>query len=106
MYQLWKNEMESIYKFFSNYDMEKNYKTNENGDSLLKIEVPGFNKDNLNVSIENEILTVEGKTDSRTIFKQYTLTNVSDVKAVIKDGILTLTLIRPKKTINKIEITS
>ena len=81
--------------------------TNDNdGNSVLELEVPGFNKDTLAVEIEDGILVVNGKTERRTICKRYRLKNVDNVKASIKDGILSLTLIEAKPETVKIEFTS
>jgi HSP20 family molecular chaperone IbpA len=89
------------------FDDDVYYSTNDEGQSVLKIDVPGFNKDNLKVEVSKSILTVQGETDTRKVFKQYKLNNIENVTATIKDGVLTLTLLKPKKEEpTKIEITS
>lgn len=90
--------------FFDLMEKNKTYQKDQNGNLILEIEVPGFNKDNIKVEISDGILTVQGKTDTRDILKRFTIGNISEVKATIKDGILSLTLISPKKESTKIEI--
>jgi len=78
--------------------------TDDDGNTILEIEVPGFNKDNLNVEVADSILTIQGQTNKKKLFKRYSLGNVDEVKASIKDGILTLTLIEEKKESVKVTI--
>ena len=77
---------------------------NEDGHVEMEIEVPGFNKDSLNVEISEGILTVSGKTEKRQIYKQYQLGNVDDVQASIQDGILTLTLVEAQSQVKRIQL--
>jgi len=67
----------------------------EDGNSICELEVPGFNKDNLSVELENGILTVKGETENRKLMKTITVGKVEDIDAAIKDRILTITLIEP-----------
>ncbi|MFQ3619443.1 MAG: Hsp20/alpha crystallin family protein [Spirochaetales bacterium] len=79
------------------------------GKVILRLEMPGVSKDNLEVKIENDELIIEGKRDpadtkGRYIIRErriadfarrYTLDDTIDrekVEAVIKNGILHLTL--------------
>lgn len=79
------------------------YKSDNEGNMVLELEVPGFNKDNLQVEIADGLLTIQGENGSRKVFKRYTIGNVEDVKANIKDGLLTLTLIEAQKQVKRIE---
>lgn len=88
------------------FGTDTQYLTNDDGQSIIQIDVPGFNKDNLKVEISEGILIVQGKTDTKQIFKQYTIGQVQNVNAKIKDGVLTLTVIEPEKETTNIEITS
>lgn len=88
------------------FSTDTNYTTNEEGQTVIEVEVPGFNKNNLKVEIAHSILTIKGETETRKIFKQYTLKEVENVNASIKDGILSLTLIEPETKTTNIEITS
>lgn len=96
--------MYSLLKLLENSYYTAEYDRDENGNIVFEIEVPGFNKDNLNVEITDGFLTVRGETEKRQYFKQFTLNNVEDVSATIKDGILTLTLSEPEKQVRKIEL--
>lgn len=71
---------------------------------VYEFEVPGFNKDNLTVEVADGIATITGKREvgenrvgKREIFQRVSVGEVEDVKASIKDGILSLTLMYPKK---------
>jgi len=86
---------------------------------VLTAELPGVNKENLNVSIDNKTLIIEGKienyTENLTLeHEEYTVANYyrtfnvgesidkEKIEAVIKNGVLTLTLpkapeIKPRK---------
>jgi len=76
------------------------------GNFIYKMDVPGFNKDNLNIEIlDNNVLSIKGEFEDRKVDKKCTLLYAEDVKASIKDGILTLTLIPIKKNSIKINIT-
>jgi len=87
-----------------NTAFESAYQRNDDGNIEMEIEVPGFNKDTLNVEISEGILTVEGKTQKRQIYKQFQLGNVEDVQAIVQDGILTLTLMETQKQVKRIEL--
>lgn len=80
------------------------YNRNEDGNIEMEIEVPGFNKDTLNVEVSEGILTVEGKTDKRQVYKQYQIGNIEDVQAKIQDGVLTLTLMEQEKQVKRIAL--
>lgn len=82
----------------------ENYRQDADGHTVMEIEVPGFNSENLNIEITDGILTVAGKNDTKKIYKQYSIGLIEDVKADIKDGILTLTLIEPAKQVKKIQL--
>lgn len=86
---------------------------NEDGDVVYHIEVPGFSKDDLKVEIADGILELKGERNiqketrfagQRSIHKRLTIGDVQDADAVVKDGILTLTLKYPKAEVKKIEV--
>ena len=102
--------------FFSDFDSifgDVKYIDSENN-LVYEIEVPGFNKDNLKVEIENNILTVKGERNldekssyagKKSIHKRVSISKSEDVEAEIKDGILYLKLKRPEeKKVNVKEI--
>jgi HSP20 family molecular chaperone IbpA len=85
----------------------------EDGDLVYNIEVPGFSKDDLTVEIADGILEIKGERNiqketrfagQRSIHKRLTVGDVQDADAVVKDGILTLTLKFPKADVKKIEV--
>ena len=85
---------------------------NEEGDKKFQVKVPGFNKDNLDVKIEEGVLYVDGKREvgdfyagDREVHKKFSVsTDIKDVDAKLKDGILYITLKKPEAEITKIKI--
>ncbi len=81
----------------------------------IVMDMPGVPKENLNISVDNDVLTVEAKTDFPTFegkdllrsefgnvkyVRQFTLTDAVDkekISASLKNGILTLTLPKAEK---------
>lgn len=59
--------MYSLLKLLENSYYTAEYDRDENGNIVFEIEVPGFNKDNLNVEITDGFLTVRGETEKRHI---------------------------------------
>lgn len=84
---------------------------NKAGDGIYQVEVPGFNKDNLTVELSEGVLTVRGNREVKNNYagtsklcKRLTVGDAEDIKAEVKDGILTLTVKQreccsPKETI-------
>jgi len=91
---------------------------------VLTSELPGVNKETLNISLDNKTLIIEGKVEDAyqnlnleheeyTVANYYRTFNVGDtvdkekIEAVIKNGVLTLTLPKaPEIKPRKIEIKS
>ena len=73
--------------------------------ATLKLKVPGFNKKSIDISVDSEHLTIEGKTDDDSFTKRYAIDNKFDfdsIDAKVADGLLTLTLpykaeVKPRK---------
>jgi HSP20 family protein len=97
--------------FFSQFEDVFGYQKfqDKDGNVVNEIEVPGFNKENLNVEVADGILTIKGERttsngEKREVFKRITIGPSEKVNADLKDGILILTLIQPKKSKVKVEI--
>ena len=113
----WDWKFESIWNnFFTDFDSvfgDTKY-LDENNNVVYEIEVPGFNKDNLSVEVVDGILTVKGDREDysnahagkKSIHKRMSIAEAEDVEAEIKDGILYITLKKPKQEVStkKIEI--
>lgn len=66
----------------------------------ISIEVPGFNKNNLTIEVDGNVLlvsgkrttTVNGKTETKTISEQYKIndSDANSIEATVEDGILTI----------------
>jgi HSP20 family protein len=68
----------------------------DDGSYLLEIEVPGYSKENINLSIKEGKLYVnanrEGKSTKSFVYKLSNKINTKNISASCKDGVLTVTL--------------
>ena len=79
--------------------------THDDDGAKIKLKVPGFNKKSIDISVDSEHLTIEGKTDDDSFTKRYAIDNKFDfdsIDAKVSDGLLTLTLpykaeVKPRK---------
>ena len=79
--------------------------THDDDGATIKLKVPGFNKKSIDISVDSETLTIEGKTDDDSFTKKYAVDNKFDfdsIDAKVIDGLLTLILpykaeVKPKK---------
>ena len=79
--------------------------THDDDGATIKLKVPGFNKKSIDISVDSETLTIEGKTDDDSFTKRYSVDNKFDfdsIDAKVSDGLLTLSLpykaeVKPKK---------
>ena len=79
--------------------------THDDDGATIKLKVPGFNKKSIDISVDSETLTIEGKTDDDSFVKRFTIDNKYDfdsIDAKVADGLLTLTLpykaeVKPRK---------
>ena len=79
--------------------------THDDDGATIKLKVTGFNKKSIDISVDSEHLTIEGKTDDDSFTKRYAIDNKFDfdsIDAKVADGLLTLTLpykaeVKPRK---------
>ena len=79
--------------------------THDDDGATIKLKVPGFNKKSIDISVDSETLTIEGKTDDDSFTKRYAIDSKFDfdsIDAKVVDGLLTLTLpykaeVKPRK---------
>jgi len=79
--------------------------THDDDGATIKLKVPGFNKKSIDISVDSEYLTIEGKTDDDSFTKRYTIDNKFDfdsIDAKVVDGLLTLSIpykaeVKPRK---------
>ena len=79
--------------------------THDDDGATIKLKVPGFNKKSIDISVDSEHLTIEGKTDDDSFTKRYSIDSKFDfdsIDAKVDDGLLTLTLpykaeVKPRK---------
>ena len=87
---------------YMNYTDDVKY--NDEG-ATIKMKVPGFNKKSIDISVDSETLTIEGKTDDDSFVKRFSIDNKFDfdsIDAKVVDGLLTLSIpykaeVKPKK---------
>ena len=92
-------DLDSVFKPSSNFSNGKSYKTETTDDGVtLTMETPGYNKNLIDVMVEDKTLIIEGKSNTSDMdgFKeQFTINDKFDgegVKASIVDGVLTISL--------------
>ena len=90
-------------KSFNNFSTSN--VTHDDDGATIKLKVPGFNKKSIDISVDSEHLTIEGKTDDDSFTKRYAVDSKFDfdsIDAKVIDGLLTLTLpykaeVKPRK---------
>ena len=92
-----------------NQNLSPNYKIDNDDDGVtLNMNVPGYNKKLIEVSVDGDVLVIEGKAnsgDAKGFSKRFDMNDTFDVesiKANVVDGVLTLTIpyleeVKPKK---------
>ena len=78
----------------SNFKQLPEY-TVDNDELKMSFDVPGFSKKDLDISVENSVIYIKGKTDTREISKQYkvgTDWDLSNTDASVKNGILNISI--------------
>ena len=83
----------------------QNEVTHDDDGATIKLKVPGFNKKSIDISVDSETLTIEGKTDDDSFVKRYSIDNkfdLDEIDAKVIDGLLTLSIpykaeVKPKK---------
>ena len=79
--------------------------THDDDGATVKLKVPGFNKKSIDISVDSEHLTIEGKTDDDSFVKRYSIDNkfdLDEIDAKVVDGLLTLSIpykaeVKPRK---------
>ena len=79
--------------------------THDDDGATIKLKVPGFNKKSIDISVDSETLTIEGKTDDDSFVKRFSIDNKFDfdsIDAKVVDGLLTLFIpykaeVKPRK---------
>ena len=68
----------------------------------MEFDVPGLSKKDINVKVEDTVLSIEGDNEKRTFNKRYNIQEDWDVSktTVVKDGVLTISIpkVEEKKT--------
>ena len=77
---------------------------------VVEIPVPGYKPENLDITLDNDMLTVSGKTDKRSFTRSLALPEEIDadnIEAKVEHGLLTLKLnLVPKAPPKKITVQS
>ena len=90
-------------KSFNNFSTSN--VTHDDDGATIKLKVPGFNKKSIDISVDSETLTIEGKTDDDSFVKRFSIDNKFDfdsIDAKVIDGLLTLSIpykaeVKPRK---------
>ena len=92
-------DLNSVFKPSSHFSNGKSYKTEITDDGItLTMETPGYNKNLIDVMVEDKTLIIEGKSntsDTNGFKERFTINDKFDgggVEASIVDGVLTISL--------------
>jgi len=105
---LWNRFFDDFDSMFGNCCYES-----KDGNVVYEVEVPGFSKDDINVTLSNGVLEVKGErkieegiktAGQRSIYKKMKVGEVIDADAVVKDGILKVTLKYPEKPDENVKV--
>ena len=85
--------------------IRSNEVSHDDDGATIKLKVPGFNKKSIDISVDSETLTIEGKTDDDAFTRKFSIDTKYDfdsIDAKVIDGLLTLTLpykaeVKPRK---------
>jgi HSP20 family protein len=67
----------------------------ENDVLTMEFDVPGLSKKDINVKVEDTVLSIEGDNEKRTFNKRYNIQedwDVAKTSAIVKDGVLTVSI--------------
>ena len=86
------------------FDDEKNV--------VVELEVPGFNKDNIEIELSGGVLNIKGEREVKTecyvgrksINKRYSIGEYTDATATVNDGILKVVITTPSEEKKSIEV--
>jgi HSP20 family protein len=91
----------------TNYGVSGDVQKTDDG-WTVEIPVPGYKPDQIDVTVEDRVLTVSGKTEKRTFQRSILLPDEVDTDAIdakVENGLLTLGLhIHPKAQPRKIQV--
>lgn len=106
--------------FFGGFFPEKNYSTTKqtgcnitttDNETIIKLDVPGVKKEDINVEINNDILTIKAYRKDlekeQTTIKSWKLNpnfDTSKISSKLEDGVLTIACPKVEKKNKKIEI--
>jgi len=71
----------------------------------MEFEVPGLSKKDINVKVEDTVLSIKGENETRTFNKKYNISedwDVSKTSAKVKDGILSISIPKVEEKKSKI----
>jgi HSP20 family molecular chaperone IbpA len=99
-------ELDNWFEKFITDEDELLLKKDKEGNSYVEIEVPGFNSDNLEVTLDKGFLTIfgddkEGRQLNKSVFLG---NNVKEVNGSVKDGLLKVYLETKKDNSKKVLI--
>ena len=85
----------------------------DNKNLVIELEVPGFNRDNLDIELSNGVLSISGKREVKTecyvgckeLNKRYRIGDFKDATATVVDGVLKIVISTPDSETKKVEVT-
>ena len=100
MIDSWKTQWPSLFNTFdavtSSYSYSTPWKVNKNNENLyeIELEMPRFKKENINISVENEVLHIDAEQDSLKFYHSVSLYKEIDAESInakLDHGVLYIT---------------
>jgi HSP20 family molecular chaperone IbpA len=106
------NPFESFNRDFFNVFEEAVTYLDDDKNVVVELEVPGFNKDNIDIELSGGVLNVKGEREVKTecyvgrksINKRYSIGEYTDATATVNDGILKIVITTPSEEKKSIEV--
>ena len=89
--------------FFHNLDSDYEYKEREE-DYNIELNLAGINKENIDVSVDNEVLKISAKQDNKNYFKSYLVPSKADKNSILakyENGMLYITFTKKEEEKSK-----
>jgi HSP20 family protein len=95
--------------FNSSYSSKSYETTDKDNNTILTVDVPGVDKDGVDITVQNSILSVKAKRSDKDYTYEFAWRiashiDLENIKAAVKNGVLNITLVKNPKATKKIVV--